>query len=99
MKETNCMDDKPLNKWQVKEIIDDAITKHELRKENDFVRVYVLDLYKKDIESRLKDLEDDSADAKDRNKWLFRLVVGAVITSFVPIVIALLSNSRGGLLR
>lgn len=93
------MDDKPLNKWQVKEIIDDAITKHELRKENDFVRVYVLDLYKKDIESRLKDLEADSADAKDRNKWLFRLVVGAVITSFVPIVIALLSNSRGGLLR
>lgn len=93
------MDDKQLNKWQVKEIIDDAITKHELRKENDFVRVYVLDLYKKDIESRLKDLEDDSADAKDRNKWLFRLVVGAVITSFVPIVIALLSNSRGGLLR
>lgn len=99
MKETNCMDDKPLNKWQVKEIIDDAITKHELRKENDFVRVYVLDLYKKDIESRLKDLETDSEEAKDRNKWLFRLVVGAVITSFVPIVIALLSNSRGGLLR
>ena len=99
MKETNCMDDKPLNKWQGKEIIDDAIAKHELRKENDFVRVYVLDLYKKDIESRLKDLEDDSAEAKDRNKWLFRLVVGAVITSFVPIVIALLSNSRGGLLR
>nr|DAR94288.1 MAG TPA: hemolysin [Caudoviricetes sp.] len=93
------MDDKPLNKWQVKEIIDDSITKHELRKENDFVRVYVLDLYKKDIESRLKDLETDSAEAKDRNKWLFRLVVGAVITSFVPIVIALLSNSRGGLLR
>lgn len=93
------MDDKPLNKWQVKEIIDDAITKHELRKENDFVRVYVLDLYKKDIESRLKDLETDSSEAKDRNKWLFRLVVGAVITSFVPIVIALLSNSRGGLLR
>nr|DAY12851.1 MAG TPA: hemolysin [Caudoviricetes sp.] len=93
------MDDKPLNKWQVKEIIDDAITKHELRKENDFVRVYVLDLYKKDIESRLKDLETDAAEAKDRNKWLFRLVVGAVITSFVPIVIALLSNSRGGLLR
>lgn len=93
------MDDKPLNKWQVKEIIDDAITKHELRKENDFVRVYVLDLYKKDIESRLKDLETDSAESKDRNKWLFRLVVGAVITSFVPIVIALLSNSRGGLLR
>lgn len=93
------MDEKPLNKWQVKEIIDDAITKHELRKENDFVRVYMLDLYKKDIESRLKDLETDSADSKDRNKWLFRLVVGAVITSFVPIVIALLSNSRGGLLR
>lgn len=93
------MDDKPLNKWQVKEIIDDAITKHELRKENDFVRVYVLDLYKKDIESRLKDLETESAESKDRNKWLFRLVVGAVITSFVPIVIALLSNSRGGLLR
>lgn len=93
------MDDKPLNKWQVKEIIDDAIANHELRKENDFVRVYVLDLYKKDIESRLKDLETDSAEAKDRNKWLFRLVVGAVITSFVPIVIALLSNSRGGLLR
>ena len=93
------MDEKPLNKWQVKEIIDDAITKHELRKENDFVRVYMLDLYKKDIESRLEDLETDSADSKDRNKWLFRLVVGAVITSFVPIVIALLSNSRGGLLR
>ena len=99
MKETNYMDDKPLNKWQVKEIIDDAITKHELHKEKDFVPIYALEIYKKDIESRLKDLETDSAEAKDRNKWLFRLVVGAVITSFVPIVIALLSNSRGGLLR
>ena len=56
-------------------------------------------LYKKDIEARVKDLEDDAAEARDTNRWLFRLVVGAVITSFIPILIALLSRGSGGLLR
>ena len=93
----------PMNKYEVKEAIDDAIQKHEARKEGNFVPIYALDLYKKDIESQIrelngeiKDLKADAADARDRNRWL---VVGAVITSFIPIAIALLSRGSGGLLR
>lgn len=88
-----------MNRWEVKEAIQQAIDLHETRKATTYVPVYALDLYKKDIEARVKDLEDDAAEARDRNRWLFRLVVGAVITSFIPILIALLSRGSGGLLR
>lgn len=96
----------PMNKYEVKEAIDDAIQKHEARKEGNFVPIYALDLYKKDIEAQIreldgeiKDIKADAADARDRNRWLFRLVVGAVITSLIPIAIALLSRGGGGILR
>ena len=88
-----------MNRWEVKEAIQQAIDLHETRKASIYVPVYALDLYKKDIEARLKELEDDATEEKDRNRWLFRLVVGAVITSFIPILIALLSRGTGGLLR
>lgn len=95
-------DNESINRWQIKEMIDDAISKHELRKESTFVPVYMLEIYKKDVEAQVhelensvKDLEAAASDAKDRNKWLFRLVVGAVLTSFVPIAIALLSKNGG----
>lgn len=97
-------DNESMNRWQIKEMIDDAISKHELRKENSFVPVYMLEIYKKDVEAQVhdlknsvKDLEDAANDAKDRNKWLLRLVVGAVITSFIPIAIALMSKTNGGM--
>jgi hypothetical protein len=88
-----------MNRWEVKEAIQQAIDLHETRKASMYVPFYALDLYKKEIEARVKDLETDAAEEKDRNRWLFRLVVGAVITSFIPILIALLSRGSGGLLR
>lgn len=95
-------DNESMNRWQIKEMIDTAIQAHETRKEGAFVPVYMLELYKKDIEAKVHDLEgsvrelkEAAQDAKDRNKWLLRLVVGAVITSFIPIAIALLSKNGG----
>lgn len=92
-----------MNRWEIKEMIDTAIQVHETRKEGAFVPVYMLELYKKDIEAQIheikndvEDLEGAASDAKDRNKWLFRLVVGAVLTSLIPIAIALM-NRGGGL--
>lgn len=91
-----------MNRWEIKEMVDNAIQAHETRKEGMFVPVYMLELYKKDIEAKVHDLEgsvrdlkEAAQDAKDRNKWLLRLVVGAVITSFIPIAIALLSKNGG----
>ena len=91
-----------MNRWEIKEMVDNAIQAHETRKEGMFVPVYMLKLYKKDIEAKVHDLEggvkelkDAAQDAKERNKWLFRLVVGAVLTSFIPIAIALLSKNGG----
>ena len=95
-------DNQSVNRWEVKEMVDNAIQAHETRKEGTFVPVYMLELYKKDIEAKvhdlegdLKDLQDAAQEAKDRNKWLLRLVVGAVITSFIPIAIALMSKNGG----
>lgn len=95
-------DNQSMNRWEVKEMVDNAIQAHETRKEGTFVPVYMLELYKKDIEAKVHDLEgsvrelkEAAQDAKDRNKWLLRLVVGAVITSFIPIAIALLSKNGG----
>ena len=83
-------------------MVDNAIQAHETRKEGTFVPVYMLELYKKDIEAKVHDLEGDvknlqdaAKEARDRNKWLLRLVVDAVITSFIPIAIALLSKNGG----
>ena len=87
-----------LKKWEVQDMIRTAIEDHETRKENKFVLKYELELLQKDNDRRLIDLENDSRDAKDRNKWLFRLVVGAIIVSLIPIVIALLSQSQGNIL-
>lgn len=92
-------EEKFLKEWEVKDIVRSAIEDHETRKEGKFVLKYELDLLQKDNDRRLKDLEDDAADAKDRNKWLFRLVVGAIIVSLIPIVIALLSQSQGTILK
>ena len=92
-------EDKYLREWEVKDIVRAAIEDHETRKEGKFVLKYELDLVQKDNDRRLVDLEDDSKESKDRNKWLFRLVVGAIIVSLIPIVIALLSQSQGNILK
>lgn len=88
-----------LKKWEVQELIRESMEKHEASKEGKFVLKYELDLLQKDNDRRLGDLESDSVEAKDRNKWLFRLVVGAIITSLIPIAIALLSQSQGNILK
>ena len=88
-----------IKKWEVQELIRKGIEDHETRKEGKFVLKYELDLLQKDNDRRLVDLEDDSKESKDRNKWLFRLVVGAIIVSLIPIVIALLSQSQGNILK
>ena len=88
-----------IKKWEVQELIRKSIEDHETRKEGKFVLKYELDLLQKDNDRRLVDLEDDSKESKDRNKWLFRLVVGAIIVSLIPIVIALLSQSQGNILK
>lgn len=88
-----------LKKWEVQELIREAIEKHENQKEGKFILKYELDLLQKDNDRRLGSLETDSVEAKDRNKWLFRLVVGAIITSLIPIAIALLSQSQGNILK
>ena len=88
-----------IKKWEVQELIRKSIEDHETRKEGKFVLKYELDLLQKDNDRRLSDLEEDAKDSKDRNKWLFRLVVGAIIVSLIPIVIALLSQSQGNILK
>ena len=88
-----------LKKWEVQELIRTAIEDHETRKESKFVLKYELELLQKDNDRRLVDLENDSKEAKDRNKWLFRLVISAIITSLIPIVIALLSQAQGNILK
>lgn len=88
-----------LKKWEVQDMIRTAIEDHETRKENKFVLKYELELLQKDNDRRLIDLENDSRDAKDRNKWLFRLVISAILVSLIPIVIALLSQSQGNILK
>ena len=88
-----------LKKWEVQELIRTAIEDHETRKESKFVLKYELELLQKVNDRRLVDLENDSKEAKDRNKWLFRLVISAIITSLIPIVIALLSQAQGNILK
>jgi len=88
-----------LKKWEVQDMIRTAIEDHETRKENKFVLKYELELLQKDNDRRLNDLETDSKESKDRNKWLFRLVISAIITSLIPIVIALLSQAQGNVLK
>ena len=88
-----------LKEWEVKDIVRAAIEDHETRKEGKFVLKYELELQQKDNDRRLINLEDDNKDGKDRNKWLFRLVIGAIIISLIPIVIALLSQSQGNVLK
>lgn len=92
-------EDKNMEKWEVADMIRQAIDAHEIKKEGEFVRKYEMDLLQKDNDRRISNLEDDSTEAKDRNKWLFRLVIGAILTSLIPIVIALLSQSQGSILR
>ena len=100
------MNDLPTNKpekWEIAEMIRASIESHEIKKEGSFVSKtefeYVNKLRDQAVNSRLGDLEKDSTNAQDRNKWLFRLVVGAVILSFIPIVIALLSQAQGSILK
>lgn len=88
-----------VKRWEVGDMIRAAIKEHELEKENKFVFKYELQSKEESLSRRLVDLEEDAKDAKDRNKWLFRLVVGAIITSLIPIVIALLSQSQGNILK
>ena len=88
-----------LKRWEVQDMIRTAIEDYETRKENKFVLKYELELLQKDNDRRLVDLENDSKESKDRNKWLFRLVISAIITSLIPIVIALLSQAQGNILK
>jgi len=80
-----------------------AIEVHETKKESNFVTktefTYANQLRDQAVDKRLKDLEDDATDAKDRNKWLFRLVIGAIIVSLIPVVIALISQAQGNILK
>lgn len=93
----------PPERWEVAELIRDAIEKHEIKKESSFVTrtefEYANKLRDQQVDKRLLDLETDGNDAKDRNKWLFRLVIGAIIVSLIPIVIALLSQAQGNVLK
>ena len=90
-------------KWEVAEMIRVAIDAHETKKEANFITKtefeYANKLRDQPVDGRLKTLEDDSKEAKDRNKWLFRLVIGAIIASLIPIAIALLSQAQGNILR
>lgn len=93
-------------KWEVAEMIRVAIDDHETKKEGSFKdRItktefeYANKLRDQLVDGRLKTLEEDASDAKDRNKWLFRLVIGAIIASLIPIAIALLSQAQGNILR
>ena len=88
-----------MKKWEVQEAVRKGIEDHETRKEGKFVLKYELDLLQKDNDRRLGDLEGDNNDAKDRNKWLFRLVVASIIVSLIPIAIALLSQLQGNILK
>lgn len=90
-------------KWEVAEMIRVAIDAHETKKEGNFITKtefeYANKLRDQLVDGRLKTLEEDASDAKDRNKWLFRLVIGAIIASLIPIAIALLSQAQGNILR
>lgn len=96
-------ENKPIERWQVAELIRLAIEAHEIKKESNFVTKtefeYANKLRDQLVDKRLADLEQDQTDAKDRNKWLFRLVVGAIILSLIPITIALLAQSQGSILK
>lgn len=89
-------------RWEVAEMIRDAIEKHETRKESLFVTKtefeYATRLSQQSVEDRIRALEVDSRDNKDHNKWLFRLVVGAVVLSLIPIAVALLAQAQGNIL-
>jgi hypothetical protein len=93
----------PPERWEVAEMIRGAIEVHETKKESNFVTktefTYANQLRDQAVDKRLKDLEDDATDAKDRNKWLFRLVIGAIIVSLIPVVIALISQAQGNILK
>ena len=90
-------------KWEVAEMVRVAIDAHETKKEGSFITKtefeYANKLRDQLVDGRLKTLEEDASDAKDRNKWLFRLVIGAIIASLIPIAIALLSQAQGNILR
>lgn len=96
-------EDRPVEKWEVAEMIRMAIEAHEVKKEGNFVSKtefeYAAKLRDQIVDKRLLDLERDQIDARDRNKWLFRLVVGAIVVSMIPIVIALLSQAQGSVLK
>lgn len=47
------------------------------------------------LEKDNQNQNDDIAELKDKNKWLFRTVVGAIITGLVGIVIALIRMGVG----
>lgn len=93
----------PPERWEVSEMIRTAIETHEVKKEASFVTKtefeYASKLRDQAVDKRLKDLEDGSDDVKDRNKWLYRLVIGSIIVSLIPIVIALLSQAQGNVLK
>lgn len=93
----------PPERWEVAEMIRDGIEKHEAKKEGQFITKtefeYASKLRDQAVDGRLKSLESDATDSKDRNKWLFRLVIGAIIVSLIPIVIALLSQAQGNILK
>lgn len=93
----------PITRWQASEMIRLAIEKHEQKKETKFVTKtefeYTNKLRDQLTNERLKDLENYNIEAKDRSKWLLRLVGGAVILSLIPIIVALLSQAQGSILR
>lgn len=94
---------KSMEPWQVDEKIRNAIELHETRKDGVFVTKtefeYTNKLRDQLVDKRLADLEQENNDTKDRNKWLFRLVIGAIIISLIPVLIALLSTSQGSILK
>ena len=86
-------------RWQVDEMIRNAITAHEARKESEFVRLYQLDRYKDNVDRRITPLEEDSKNAKASNKWLFRLVITSIATAAVPIIVGFVALAQGAVIQ
>lgn len=47
------------------------------------------------LQSDVKDLNEDVANLKDSNKWLFRTVAAAIITALIGIVFTLAKTGAG----
>lgn len=92
---THNTDETP-NIWEVKEIVADAIALHEAKKEGVFVPKYDLELYKKDVENRLVDLERAAEERrKTYNRW-FWMVTSGVVSMAIPTILTWLGSLPGG---